>query len=75
MIEYYLRPDGAYLKIDRENKIITNVLFSGEHIFIGNNSNPAYVDNMILMLVNMTIITESEFLNAINQAKEFINNI
>jgi hypothetical protein len=75
MIEYYLRPDGAYLKIDRENKIITNVLFSGEHIFIGNNSNHAYVDNMILMLVNMTIITESEFLNAINQAKEFINNI
>jgi hypothetical protein len=75
MIEYYLRTDGAYVKIDTENKIITNVLAEENHKFIGNNSNVSYVDNIISLVSNFKVSNEEDFNNALQTAKSFINNI
>lgn len=75
MIEYYLRPDGAYMRIDRENKIVTNVLAQGEHRFIGHNTNPGYVDHMISILGNLTVATEADFSAALLQARAYLDTI
>jgi hypothetical protein len=75
MIEYYLRPDGAYMKIDKENKIITNVLSAGHHKFIGNNTDQAYVDNMIAMAGSFHQCSKADYYIALEDAKSFINNL
>lgn len=60
MINYYLRPDQAIIKIDEENKIATNVLAIGTHKFIGHNTDVTYVDNMIAMANNNILIPSDE---------------
>lgn len=75
MIEYYLRPDGAYLRMDTENKIITNVLAIGEHKFIGHNTNENYVTSMMSMIDKMVPSDEQAFNAALEEAKSFLNSI
>lgn len=77
MINYYLRPDQAHIRIDDENKVVTNVLTLATHKFIGNNIDVAYVDNMINMANNnvFTPSDEETFNNALAEAKAFISAI
>lgn len=75
MINYYLRPDNAYIKIDEENKVAINVLTLGNHKFIGQISNPDYVDAMIAMAQNFTPVDEAAFNAAFIEAKTFLNSL
>lgn len=75
MINYYLRPDQAHIKIDDENKVAINVLTIGDHKFIGQISNPTYVDNMMTMLDRFTPIDQATFDAAFLEAKTFLNSL
>jgi hypothetical protein len=74
MINYYLRPDQAHIRIDDENKVVTNVLISETHNFIGHNTNVDYVDSMINMAStgSLTPSNEADFNAALTEAKTFI---
>ena len=77
MINYYLRPDQAHIRIDDESKVVTNVLNLPTHKFIGNNTDVGYVDNMINMANNnvFTVSTEETFNNALAEVKVFISAV
>ena len=77
MTNYYLRPDGAYIKIDEDNKIVINVLVIAESKFIGYMTNVDYVDSMINMANNgvLTPSDEATFNAAFLEAKTFINSL
>jgi len=75
MIDYYLRPDGAYLKMDTENKIITNVLAIGKHKFIGHNTDDNYVTGMMSMIDRMVPSDEQAFNAALEEARSFLNSL
>lgn len=75
MINYYLRPDGAHIKIDSENKIAINVLNTDNHKFIGHITNPVYVDNMIGMINKFTPATEEAFLQQLNEVKQHLASL
>ena len=72
MINYYLRPDGAHLRIDEVNKVATNVLNISNHKFIGQITNPDYVDGMIGMSDKFTPVDEATFNAAFQEAKSFL---
>ena len=77
MINYYLRPDQAIIRIDEENKVATNVLTIGEHKFIGHITNADYVNNMISMAGSGSLAPSDEtaFNAALAEAKSFISGI
>lgn len=75
MIKYYLRPDGAHLRIDEANKVATNVLNIGNHKFIGQITNPDYVNGMIGMADKFTSIDEATFIAALQEAKSFLATV
>ena len=77
MINYYLRPDQAIIKIDEENKIAINVLIIGTHKFIGYTTNVEYVNNMINMASSGSLVPSDEtaFNVALAEAKSFISGI
>jgi ribonuclease BN (tRNA processing enzyme) len=77
MIKYYLRLDNAHIRIDEENKVVTNILILGTHKFIGYNTDTAYVDSMIDMANNnvLTLSNETDFNAALNEVQNFINNL
>lgn len=75
MINYYLRPDKAHIRIDDTNKVAINVLNTEVHKFIGQISDPQYVDNMIAMVDKFTPIDEATFESALQEAKTFLSNL
>jgi hypothetical protein len=75
MINYYLRPDKAHIRIDDENKVATNVLTLGDHKFIGHITNPDYVDNMIAAIHRFTPIDQATFEAELQEAKNILINV
>jgi len=75
MINYYLRPDKAHIRIDDENKVATNVLTLGDHKFIGHITNPDYVESMIAMIDKLTPINQATFDAELQEAKNILINL
>lgn len=75
MINYYLRPDGAHLRIDEDNKVATNVLTVGNHKFIGHITDPDYIDRMADVISKCTPIDESVFNAALQEAKSLLTTV
>lgn len=75
MLKFYLRQDTAHLKIDDEAKVAINVLNSENHKFIGQITNPDYIDGMLGMVDKFVEIDEATFENAFQEAKTFLLNL
>lgn len=75
MVKFYIRPDGAHVRIDHENKIVTNVLNIDKSKVIAHFQDPAYVDNIISMTNVFTEIDEESYRNVIEETKQFLLNL
>lgn len=72
MINYYIRPDGAYVKVDTENKIITNVLDVPVQKTISQITNPEYYDRMALEFGKFVVSDEAAYTAAFDSVKASI---
>ena len=72
MINYYVRPDGAHVKVDTETKVITNVLNIAVQKTISEISNPEYYDRMAPEFANWTASDEAAYTAAFNAVKAAI---
>jgi hypothetical protein len=61
MISYYIRPDGAYVKLDTEKINVINVLNSSDRKVIGELSGENYVNQIIADSPKWTTSDELSF--------------
>lgn len=75
MINYYLRPDNAHVKVDTETKTVVNVLNIPVQKAISQITNEIYYNNMLAEFVKYTPIDEPTYLAAFEAARAAITGM
>jgi len=69
MINYYVRPDGAHVKVNTETKEVTLALSIPVQKTLSYINNPEYYDRMVLDLDKWPVSDEAAFTAAFNAIK------
>lgn len=72
MINYYVRPDGAHVKVDTETKVITNVLDIPVQKTISQITSVEYYDRIAPELESWTVSDETAYSAAFAAVKAAI---